>query len=108
MAVLAQVARGADDHVDAVHARLDRHARVVHVAADVREDLGVEPEPADGLAVQPALLRGRGARQLDVVDPELVQRPRDLDLLLRVEEGVGELLALSQRALDDPARGLSR
>ena len=66
VAVLAQVRRGADDHVDAVHARLDGQPRVVHVAADVRQDLGLEAQLADGLAVEPALLRRGGAGQFDL------------------------------------------
>ena len=66
VAVLAQVRRGADDHVDAVDARLDRHPRVVHVAADVRQDLGLEAQLADGLAVEPALLGRGGTGQFDL------------------------------------------
>ena len=36
-----------------------------------------------------------------IVDSEIIQGLGDLNLLGGVEEGVGELLALSQRALND-------
>jgi hypothetical protein len=36
-----------------------------------------------------------------IVDSEIIQRLGDLNLLLRVKEGIGELLTLSQSALND-------
>lgn len=36
-----------------------------------------------------------------VVNPKVVQRLCNLNLLWEIEEGIGKLLALSQRALDD-------
>ena len=36
-----------------------------------------------------------------VVDAEIIQGLGNLNLLLSIEEGVGELLTLSQRALND-------
>jgi hypothetical protein len=36
-----------------------------------------------------------------IVDSEIIQRLGNLNLLLRVEEGIGELLTLSQSALND-------
>ncbi len=63
------------------------------MAADVGEDLGLQAELADGLAVEPRLLRGRGGRELDVLDTESIQRLRDGDLGLGVEEGVRKLFA---------------
>lgn len=64
-----------------------------------RSDL--EAELADRLAVAARLLRGSRRGQLDVVDAEVIEGLGNLDLGLGVEEGVGELLAFSQGALDD-------
>lgn len=64
-----------------------------------RSDL--EAELADRLAVTARLLRGSRRGQLDVVDAEVIEGLGNLDLGLGVEEGVGELLAFSQGALDD-------
>lgn len=36
-----------------------------------------------------------------IVNTEIVKRLSDLNLLLQVEEGIGELLALTQRRLND-------
>ena len=58
---LAQEGRGADDDVDAVDTGLDGDAGVVHVTADVGQDLGAEAELADGLAVQAGTARWRRA-----------------------------------------------
>lgn len=64
------------------------------------EDLGLEAELADGLAVLSRLLRGSRRSQLDVVDAEVVEGLGDLDLGVDVEEGVRELLALTEGRLD--------
>ncbi|RUP46503.1 hypothetical protein BC936DRAFT_146885 [Jimgerdemannia flammicorona] len=40
---LAEVGGGADDNVKTVNTRFDRNPGVVHVAPDVRQDLGFEP-----------------------------------------------------------------
>ena len=64
------------------------------MAADVGEDLGLEPELADGLAVRARLL-GRGGRgELDVLDTERIERLGDGDLGLGIEKRVRELLSL--------------
>ncbi len=36
-----------------------------------------------------------------VIDPKCIESPGNLNFLLCVEEGIGELFSLSQRALDD-------
>ena len=70
------------------------------MAAHVGQDLGLETELADGLAVLSRLL-GSGRRcEFDVVDAKVIQSLGDLDLGFGVEEGVGELLALTQGGLD--------
>jgi hypothetical protein len=98
---LAQDRGGAEEDVDTVDAGLDGDARVVHVAADVGEDLRAERQGGDGLAILVGLRAGDRGGQLDVLDTELVQGLGDLDLLLRGEMGAGELLALAERRVDD-------
>lgn len=63
--------------------------------------LSFETELADCLAIPARLLRGSGGSQLDVVDSKLVEGFGNLNLLLRGEEGIGKLLALTKGALDD-------
>lgn len=53
MRKLAEEGRRADDHIYAVHARLDSNTSVVHMAADVSEDFGFQTELADGFAISP-------------------------------------------------------
>ena len=98
---LAQQARGAEQDVDAVDAGLDRDARVLHRAARVGEDLRLQAQVGDGLAVAPAARARRRRGHLEVLDAELVEHLRDGHLLLGGEEGVGELLALAQGGFDD-------
>ena len=65
---------GLDSH--SVNASLHGHACILHVAPYVREDLGLEAELADGLAVLLGLL-GRGRRrELDIVYSEFVESLR--------------------------------
>lgn len=64
------------------------------------QDLGLEAQLADSLAVEPRLLGGSGRRQLDVVNAEFVEGLGNADLGLGVEEGIGKLLALTERRLD--------
>lgn len=70
------------------------------MTADVSQNLGLEAELADSLAILAGLLRSRRGGQLDVVNTEVIESLGNLDLGLGVEEGVGELLALSQSGLD--------
>ncbi len=101
MGEFAQQAAGAEEHVDAVDAGVDGDLGVVHVTADVGQDLGLEAQPGDALAVGPALGAGHRRGQFEVLDAECVQQAGDLHLLVAGEEGVGELLALAQRRFDD-------
>jgi len=101
VAVLHQVAAGANDDVDTVNTGRDGQLGVVHVASYVGEDLSLEAELADLLAVEARLLTGGGRGELDVVDTEFVEGLGNLDLSCGVEEGVGELLALAEGGLDD-------
>jgi len=101
VAVLHERGRRADHDVQPVHARVERAAGVVLVAADVRQDARAQARPQHGADVGLALRRGAGRRQLDHLDAERVQQPGDLQLLRRVEGRRAELLALAERALDD-------
>jgi hypothetical protein len=67
----------------------------------VRQNLGLQTEVADSLAVFVRLGRRDRACKLDIIDAKIIEHGCDLDLVLGGEEGVGELLALSQSALDD-------
>ncbi|CRK33971.1 hypothetical protein BN1708_006226, partial [Verticillium longisporum] len=97
---LQLVGGSADDNVDTIDTSLDGQAGVIHVAAHVSQDLGLETELADGLAVPTGLFAVFQARQLDVVDAEVIESLGNLDLSLGVEEGVGKLLALTESGLD--------
>ena len=90
----------ADDDVDAVDARLDGDARVVHVATDVGEDFGLQAELADGLAVPSRLLGSYWRRELEILDAELVEGFGDGDLGLGVKEGIGKLLPLCAKSCE--------
>lgn len=51
MRMLAEVGRGANDDVKTIDTSLHGQTGIVHVAADVGQDLGLEAELADGLAI---------------------------------------------------------
>jgi hypothetical protein len=101
VAVLHQVAAGTNDDVDTVNTSRDGQLGIGHVTSHVSEDLGLEAELADLLAVKARLLTGSGRGELDVVDAKVIEGLGDLDLGSGVEEGVGELLALAEGGLDD-------
>lgn len=113
---------------------LNGNTGIVHVAANVSEDLSLQAELADGLAIGTGLLRGTGGGKLDlskpcwvslavffqdwtssayflcrsmthVVNTEVVKSLGDLNLLLSVKEGIGELLALTEGALNNLEAG---
>ena len=101
MAVLHQMAARSNDHVNAVHSGCDGELGILHVTSHVCEDLGLQSELADSLAVQSRLLRSGRRCEFDVVDTKLVEELGDLDLGLGVEEGIGKLLTLTEGRLDD-------
>lgn len=98
--MLAKIRRCTNDDIEAVDSRLYRHASIVHVAADVSQDLGLEAELADGLAILAGLLRGSRRGKLDIIDAKVIESPGDLNLGLGVEEGIGKLLSLTEGRLD--------
>jgi hypothetical protein len=72
----------------------DGNSGVVHMATDVRENLGLEAELADRLAIESRLLRGGGRCEFDVLDTKCIECLGNCNLGLGVEEGIGKLLAL--------------
>lgn len=101
MGELPEEGRGSDDDVDTIDTGRDGESCVIHVATDVGEDLGLESELADSHEVEPGLLGGSRGGDLDVVDTKVIESLGNLNLLCSVEEGIRELLTLSQRRLDD-------
>lgn len=99
--VLSQERTGTNDNIDTVDTSLNSNLDIVHVAADVSQDLGLKTELADGLTIKTRLLRGTRRSELDAVNTKLIQSLSDLDLGLGVKVGIGKLLALTQRRLDD-------
>ena len=72
----------------------------VHVSAEGAGEtphLRPQPRALDQLDGPPVLLRDAGEAGLDPVDAELVQEPRDLELLLGIEDDADRLLAVAQR-----------
>ncbi len=98
---LTQIAAGAEQHVDAVCAGLDGDARIVHMAAHMRQNLGLQAQLSDALNVEPALGAGYWRRQFQVLHAKRIEQFGNLHLLIAGEERVGKLLALSQRRLND-------
>src|SRR6185437_11715337 len=60
-------------------------------------DLGLQPRAGDQLDRPAVVLRHAGEPGLDPPDPEPVQQPRDLELLLGREDDADRLLAVAQR-----------
>ena len=101
MAELAQLRRGTDDDIHAVHPGFDRDLGVVQMTARVGQDLSLQTQAGDGGAIGAALGRGEGRGQLEVLHPKGVEERRDADLLFGREEGAGELLPLAEGGFDD-------
>lgn len=98
--MLTKVRRCTNDDIEAVDTSLYCHTSIVHVAADVSQDLGLEAELADGLAILAGLLRGSWRGKLDIVDAEVIESLGNLDLGLGIEEGIGKLFTLTEGRLD--------
>ena len=97
------------DHREA-HAELDERLEVGRHRAREAPDLGVAGPAAEISSTARAVVVG-DAREagLDAVDAELVEQPRDLELLLGVEHDADGLLAVAQRRVveaDVPAEAV--
>jgi hypothetical protein len=99
--VLSQVLRSANNDIDTVNAGLNSDLGIFHCASHVSEDLGLEAELADLLAVLAGLGRGHRAGELNVLDTKVRESLGNLDLGLCVKVGIGKLLSLSQGTLND-------
>jgi len=103
--VLAQERGRGHVQIDTLHTRLDGRLDVAHVAARVREDLGLEVEARDRLAVAHGLhARGR-VDQLNVVDTDLVEHVGNVHAVLARELGRRKLLALAQSRIHNVKLG---
>ena len=78
-------------------AELDERLEVGGHRAREAPDLGVQAGLRDQLDRAPVVVGDAREAGLDPVDPELVEQPRDLELLLRVEHDADGLLAVAQR-----------
>ena len=84
------------------HAELDERLEVGRHGAREAPHLGAQPGAGDELDRVPVVLRDAREARLDPLDPELVEQPRDLELLLRVEHDADGLLAVAQRRVVEP------
>ena len=64
-------------------------------------NLGLQSQFAYKLTVLATLLRGSRRCQFNILHPKSVQRLCNLDLGLRIEKRIGELLSLAQRGFND-------
>src|SRR5438477_89134 len=101
VAELAEDRGRAEEDVDAIDAGLHGDARVIHVAAHVREHFRPERKRGDRPAILERLGRRHGRGELDVFDPEGVEQLGDGYLVCRCEVRVRELLPLAERRVDD-------
>src|SRR4051812_30441708 len=78
-------------------AELDEELEVGGHGAREAPDLRLEPGAGDQLDGPPVILRHAWESRLDPPDPEPVEQPRDLELLLGREDDADGLLAVAQR-----------
>jgi hypothetical protein len=77
-----------------MHTGFNSDASIIHVTPDVGQDLGLEAQLANGLAIQSRLFRGSGRGELDVLDTKCIESLGDSYFGLSVKEGIGELFTL--------------
>ena len=99
---------GRDGRLDhtRLDAELDQSLDIGAHGAREAPDLGAEAgggDAADGLVI---VFRDPGEAGLDAAHAELVQQPRDLELLARVEHHADRLLAVAQRRVVEADLGL--
>ena len=80
-----------------LHAELDEQLEVGRHGAGEAPDLGRESGARDQLDGPPVVLRHAREPRLDPLDPEPVEQPRDLELLLRREDDPDRLLPVPER-----------
>ena len=101
MRVLPQVLRGTDNDIDTVNTSLNSDLDIVHVTSDVSQDLGLQAELANGLAVLAGLLACAGAGELNAVNTKFIQLLGNCNLHVGVKVGIGELLTLTKGRFND-------
>ena len=79
------------------HAELDEGLEIRPNRAREAPDLCAQPRVGDELHRVPVVLGHAREARLDAVDAELVEQPRDLELLLRIQHDSDRLLAVAQR-----------
>ncbi|EEQ40972.1 homocitrate synthase, mitochondrial precursor [Clavispora lusitaniae ATCC 42720] len=99
--ISSQESRCANNNINTVHAGLHGHSGIVHVTTNMRQDLGLQAQLANGLAVSSRSFRSNRRGQFDVVHTEIVQGLGNLNLLFCGEKGIGKSLALSQSGFDN-------
>lgn len=90
MGVLSEERRCTNNNVHTIDTGLDGNLGIFHIASNVSQDLGLETELADGLAVLAGGLRCSWRGQLDVVRSEFIESLCDFNLLGGVKIGVGK------------------
>ncbi len=86
----------------ALQAELEQRVHVGAQGAGEAPYLRLQPGSLDQLDRPPVLLGDAGEARLDPVDSEVVQQPRDLELLIRVEDDADRLLAVAERRVVEP------
>ena len=79
------------------HAHFDEQLEIGRHGTGEAPDLGGQPRTSDQLDAAPVLCGHAGKACLDPLDPESVQEPRDLELLLGREDDTDGLLPVAQR-----------
>src|SRR5262249_47661232 len=80
-------------------AELDEELEVGRHSPGETPDLGLQARAGDQLDGAPIVLRDARESGLDPSDPEAVEQPRDLELLLGREDDADGLLAVAQRGV---------
>lgn len=93
--VFPQELTRANDNINTIDSGLDGYLDIVHMTSHMREDLGLQSELADGLAVESALLTGARASELDAVNAKGIKLLGDGNLGLGIKVCIGKLLSLS-------------
>jgi hypothetical protein len=93
--VLAKEGAGTDNNINTIHTSLNSNLDIIHVTANMGQDLCLETKLADGNTVQTRLLRGTRRCEFNTVDAKVVKGLCNLDLGGLVKVGIGKLLALA-------------
>ena len=73
---------------------LNSYPGIIHMAPNMRQNLGSQTQLAYSLAVETRLFGCSGGGQFDVLDTERIEGLSDSNLGLCIKEGICKLLAL--------------